>query len=692
MSQERRRKYPNLPPVKRNELLCEQNRLSICINSLRRLAKRGRGYDIIIMDEFATTSLSIFSKHMLPYITETMNILETLMKKSSVIVLLAADGKPAMAKMLLPFIDWDDPVDLHITINNGGEGGIIGHELYVSDDLNEVCRVLKKYIQEGKSVYVPTNRRRFAESLKELCEDRLGLKDDEIIVYDKFSPNKLKEDMIDKDPKKRLGYTVNSPHTKVRVFIATPAFGVGFSIPGGIFDITIAFFYTDPLTVSGNVQHLARVRGVKENTIICYYESPLSNQMTFSPRMRNEQTHLENAIMSYEDRLISVDCTNFNRIPEDRLRSFAIACEVQDRLSTWYAVDMFISDVTKGTQVEEAHCLRSWLCGCGVGPIIKLPVLSDAESRIIRSKNGKYIITTDPPTTWEAMYDLSLRLSLGHDLTRDEVEFGTLFEELPIPYGLLNDKERKKTIVNNLDRILHVIEVLTSGDKSTLLKMDYKRYTRSQAISTISREQRYYQQYQLYDAWSHLVTPYIVQRNQTSFNIDHGIDLFSFMINRGRSDSVEDAFSFDLKPNVDDVYDLVEQVEELLDDLHKNDAREDEWFNKDSLDALKNEPEDGLSKIYAKIVSKGFKRLLGRSNVSVTTRKKNGVVRVKITGLKRLISLACVRRISLGCDIVFLFNVDKFSIISKFREHSGLSDMIPSEFELGCICGMENVV
>src|SRR4051812_14483191 len=88
-----------------DELLCEQNRLSICINSLKRLAKRSQGYDIIIMDEYATTLLAMISKLMLPRVTETVDILESLMKKSKIVILLAADGTPRMAKTLLPFVD-----------------------------------------------------------------------------------------------------------------------------------------------------------------------------------------------------------------------------------------------------------------------------------------------------------------------------------------------------------------------------------------------------------------------------------------------------------------------------------------------------------------------------------------------------------------------------------------------------------
>jgi Origin of replication binding protein len=720
----------------RNELLCEQQRLSICINSLRRLKDRHDGYDIIILDEFATTSLSLITEHMLSYVSETMDILESLMKKSKIIIMLAADGNPRMVKTLLPFLDWEDPANLRITINKGGIGGIIGHELYISDDLIDVCSVLKKYVLDGKNVYVPTNRRSFAKRLEIFCKEHLGLGKDEILVYDKHSPASLKGDIME-GAERWLGYTclycdgertyldgekkwrcekcdrdmdvclqcdegkarsvgedmwrcskcekdMKKPYARCKVFIATPAFGVGFSVAGNLFDITIAFFFIIPRTVLGNVQHLARVRGVNENTIICYYESRTSNQKTFSHKMPNARERLKKALGSYEDLIVSTDRTTFNLIPQSPLRAFAIECELQDRLSEWYADSMFINNVTLRTGTKP-YLLQSWLCNKGVGPIIILPELNDEERRIIR-RPGKYIITTNPPMTWGAMYDILLRQGHAIDISRDEAEFVEVSGELPVPYGLLKENERRKMFVNYLDRIWHALEVLTAGDDGILLSMEYKRYTTSQAVSTITRETRFHQQYQLFEAWSRFVVPYITQQHQRTRLRDHGMELFTYMMSMWQISNEGDEFHFDVKPDIDNIKDVTDEISELLHDLREDDADVDKWFNIRKMNELVMATEDEIVKIYAKIISKGFRRFLGMSNVCIR-RLRNGSVRVTISGLKRLISLACVRRILLGCDIVFQFDEHKFPIVSKYRDCEGLTGLIPSDNELSIICG-----
>src|SRR3954467_2674540 len=137
-------------------------------------------------------------------------------------------------KTLLPFVNWDNPANVSITINTGCNGGIRGHQLYMSDDKYAVCRALKMCIDAGKSVYIPTNQTGFATSIVDFCKYSLGLEDDKVILFNKDSPDQLWIEMID-EPTLRLGYDDDlqpiPDHTQVRVLVATPAFGVGFSVP-----------------------------------------------------------------------------------------------------------------------------------------------------------------------------------------------------------------------------------------------------------------------------------------------------------------------------------------------------------------------------------------------------------------------------------------------------------------------------
>ena len=108
---------------------------------------------------------------------------------------------------------------------------------------------------------------RYAEQLVVFCK-QLGLRDDQILHIDGHSSKESMKNMI-KDPLTVLGYnddpdlTPIPETTQIRVFIATSAYGVGFSIRGGIFDVTIGFFFTYPLTVQGNTQQLARPRVIR---------------------------------------------------------------------------------------------------------------------------------------------------------------------------------------------------------------------------------------------------------------------------------------------------------------------------------------------------------------------------------------------------------------------------------------------
>lgn len=665
-----------------------QDRLSICIPSLKRLKDRIDGYDIVLMDEFATTTLMMISQIMLRNTAETMEILETLLKKSKIIIMLAADGTPTMAKTLLQFVNWDMPTNLYVTVNTGGIGGISGHELYMSDDLFKVCQVLKKYVQEGKSIYIPTNQRRFGKNLDEFCRGCLGLSEDEVMFYHKDSHEKLTEEIID-EPERRLGYTPDSPYAKVRVFITTPAFGVGFSVKGDLFDITIAFFFTQPLTVPGNVQHIARIRGVKEKTIVCYYQSRLSEQTTFSYKIGDEQAHIENAVKSYETLIQSV---NHDDVPhvftEGQLQSYAINWETSIRLFSWHADDVFVDTVTKSTRTT-SYLLESWECNKGDGPIEMLPELNDDETELIRNKGGIVIADEDSlPKTWTLMCELWIQQFNEGDLSEEEVEYVTIFKELPVPYGLLEEHERRTSFTNKLDCIWRVMEVASAGIGSRLLEIDLAKHNKSQGVSIVPRENRVFQQYQMFDIWARLVLSCIpeIYHHQAAALHDHGTKLLLHITSMWRWNNQRDDFHFDMVPGLVGL--AVNELSDVLKDLCEKDAAINDWLSLDELVVLTSGVDKQVKKTYTAIILRGFRHLFGKNNVSVRT-QKNKMVRVKIKGLKRLIQLACIRRVNMECGTVIQLCRNKFSAVSRFRSCPLLVGLIPSDEELAQVCGMD---
>ena len=55
--------------------------------------------------------------------------------------------------------------------------------------------MLKKYVEEGKHVYMPTNYRDFGKRLVLFCTNRLGLNDDEVMFYHAGSSKELKKEI-----------------------------------------------------------------------------------------------------------------------------------------------------------------------------------------------------------------------------------------------------------------------------------------------------------------------------------------------------------------------------------------------------------------------------------------------------------------------------------------------------------------
>jgi len=160
------------------------------------------------------------------------------------------------------------------------------------------------------------------------------------------------------------------------------------------------------------------------------------------------------------------------------------------------------------------------------------------------------------------------------------------------------------------------------------------------------------------------------------------------MVWENENDYENDRFRFDLHPNDADFEEVMEDFGNTLKELRSADADVDEWFDATKLDKLASDPDGDISGIYAKIICKGFRRFISKSNISVTV-QKNRSVRVEIRGLKRLILLACVRRIKMECDAVILFSPDKFSVISKFRTCPCLMGLVPSDVEIAEACGIE---
>jgi hypothetical protein len=359
---------------------------------------------------------------------------------------------------------------------------------------------------------------------------------------------------------------------------------------------------------------------------------------------------------------------------------------------------MFVDIVTSSTQTEP-YVLQSWLCNKGVGPVKTLPDLSEAEIEIIRSKSSTAIDAEDLPTTWTEMCDLYQEQTWSNkDLTESEVRCAEIFKELPVLYHLLEDHERRASFVDKLDQIWRAIEMTAAADDANrLLELDLRNHVDSQGVSTVSPKDRNYQQYQMFDTWARLMLPCLPPEHLQQTLA--GIKVLTYLTNMWQWKNRDDTFYIDLYPFAAVIHRTVagtEGVEALRKALCEKDANINEWIDEGELEHLAIEAEtrgDGFLTAYAKVVRRGLRQFLGKTNVSTKVlyqrKEKNEAVRVTVKGLKRLIFLACVRRIKQECSVVTQFGQEKFFVISKFRESSLLANLIPSEDELVRICGLD---
>ena len=351
---------------------------------------------------------------------------------------------------------------------------------------------------------------------------------------------------------------------------------------------------------------------------------------------------------------------------------------------------MFVKEVVKSTRTVP-HLLESWICNKGVGPVKDIPDLSEDEITLIRSKNSSSDDVANDllPKTWQAMRELWLKQAHGRDdLTEDEARYVKVFDELPIPYGLLKKHESRTSFVCKLDNIWRAMEVASAGQAKRLLELDLKRYITSRGVNMVFAKERHYQQYQLFETWARLLIPCLPEAYQQLDTFDSGIITLSFLASQWQWMNENDCFHFDLHPEDTDFEGVSGDVEDMIDELCQQGADTEQWFGKTNLKKLTILFENDLVKMYASVVRKGLRQLLGNDNVKVVMNRKNRTVRVKINDLKRLITLACVRRINLECDAAIAVNTERFSVVAKYRNCFFLTDLVPSDDELTHACGM----
>jgi hypothetical protein len=421
------------------------------------------------------------------------------------------------------------------------------------------------------------------------------------------------------------------------------------------------------------------------------------NQKFFSREGWDLRIRLENAVGSYEALIKSSNPEEFDHISsKNQLRQFAIAREAYDRLSLQYAASMFIESATLSTRTEP-HLLKSWICNKGAGPIRILPELTRVEKEYIRRQGKSLVIKDNLPTDPKLLIKMWEEQAEGVSLFRNDAVFVSFFSKLPVPYGLLRDYERDESYINKLDNVWRVLDVTRSGQRETLLAMDLKKFVASQGASSVFSGERIYQRYQEFELWCRLVVPCLPEVYRRLPETDSGIKLFSYIASEWRvgniygddedDDENNDFLTFTLDPNVFEIIRVAKDIENDLAKLRQDDSKINRWIKKSELAEIKRNVDGEIHLKYAKMIRRGFQQFLGPKHVMVRSNKKHGTVSVKIINLRRMIRLACIRRINLEFTSVIRFKLDKSLYTENLRCHS-LAGLVPSDEELVNICGL----
>ncbi|RUP21891.1 hypothetical protein BC936DRAFT_139146 [Jimgerdemannia flammicorona] len=692
----RHRGHVNADHMSHSELLCLQNRLTICLNSVSKLADRKEPYDIVILDEATTTALSFISPYLLPHLQKTLDVLFKILREARLRILLAADLDALTLQTILPDVDWNAPMDdVRITINTGGIGGIKEHDSYMSNDLHAVCRVLKMKLLEGKSVYIPTNRARFAEALVAFCKLQ-GLRDDEIVILSSTSPQSLKDSMMNW-PRWTLGYAVEGDpdfppgrqqRPVVRVFIASPLFGLGYNVSGIIFDITIGIYPKYPIIDTLNAQQAARVRGVKEKALIFCYPDQTFDGCDTSFSTAAMEANVQRAVAEYDAELDAAEI-----IPPDlktpSVRRFAIIKRVEQKVAEMYGMYIFIALIESATGRRPMH-LMSWLCNKGVGPIRHLPPLSDIEVDIL-SAGSDIGDDDDAPVMRDEMVQLCNMVLRGSDELRpiDHARV-KLFSNLPIPPGLLVETERKMCLLKSYDRLLMVMDVMAYNGTRILQLRDVQKRNASAGVSTVTPSDRLLQRYTVFDTWANLVIKYLVLSDIEVYSHPEGdgAALFTNMIYAWLANASSEDGIFTMVFDVMHTAQLKADVEDILQNisnLQYADADVDVWFNTKIMKTMCKCNSFCEARI-GHVIGKGFKALLGLSNVKIHSTKGKGKVYIKINRLQRIVSLACVRRIGLNASSISNMGVDDYRTLDAFRNAIHLGQIMPLDEKISDLC------
>ena len=188
---------------------------------------------------------------------------------------------------------------------------------------------------------------------------------------------------------------------------------------------------------------------------------------------------------------------------------------------------------------------------------------------------------------------------------------------------------------------------MASGTERPLKVRDVKKHVRSMGVSTVYRDERERQQYQLYDIWSRIALAGL--SNNAIPDVDEnesGIALFEKIVNAcnvGGEDGDKTELVFNVR--VDRFKEEITDVESMLASIKRADTDTSEWFvQKNWIKFGKNCIENNEKEIvvnYSAILRKGFRQLFGTSNVQVESIKDKSIYKELAASDRIIVHSSC---------------------------------------------------
>lgn len=442
--------------------LKELKRLAICIHSIDRLEGRDP-YHVMIVDEATQSGADMVGELGVTNLLDTVKVYTDTFQKAPLRILLCADMDAATARVMAPDVDFNDPRQVTIIDNKGGEGGIRNVTPYISKDLTVTIAHLLGLIRAGHKVYVPCNQTSFMDVLCPLIEKELKASGGgKMLRVDSSTPLDVKTKLVDNTRQ----YLEDN---NIQVLVASPTFGIGFSVDNGIYlfyvgylEYTVAFMFTYPTTARANVQHMARLREPKGLIVYAEHRTATSKCNMFVREVaRTIQEKKAMALLNIQTIMDTVD------VQQRLWQSYAAIKESEDILSRMRGHQLLRELLEKATckpcDVIESFCRQQ---GVELDFESLETSIATAVKSYLKTKHSKGIDVKKAVST----FTTEQVVEMSNSTSPADIKTVKLMESLPFQANKLFPNEMSETFTKHINRLEVLLVCYMKRDTSKILE------------------------------------------------------------------------------------------------------------------------------------------------------------------------------------------------------------------------------